>query len=334
MPSSLDISIIGAGQIGSRHLQSFAQLQGSARIQLVDPSKSSLEMACQRFHSVYKGDSKKITLQVFNTIKDLDEHQDMAIVATDAIVRRDVIKELIQLKNIKAMICEKVLFQTEKEYFEINSLLKVEKIPTWVNCVFRATPFFKSLKALLDKDKLIRMRVEGADWGLACNGIHFLDLFSFLTGCGDFEFTNSRFDQVIPDFKRPESKEFIGEMAGVNSKGHQLVMSCREGDLDSKKLRGLKTILIDNGGTHHHITVFPDQITHRTITGKSETEVMEPLPLQSQITRQLVEDVVRFGFCGLPTYPDSMILHLSLIREFLSHLIKITGKNVTRCPIT
>ncbi len=334
MPSSLDISIIGAGQIGSRHLQSFAQLQGSARIQLVDPSKSSLEMACQRFHSVYKGDSKKITLQVFNTIKDLDEHQDMAIVATDAIVRRDVIKELIQLKNIKAMICEKVLFQTEKEYFEINSLLKVEKIPTWVNCVFRATPFFKSLKALLDKDKLIRMRVEGADWGLACNGIHFLDLFSFLTGCGDFEFTNTKFDQVIPDFKRPESKEFIGEMAGVNSKGHQLVMSCREGDLDSKKLRGLKTILIDNGTTHHHITVFPDQVAHRTVTEKSETEVMEPLPLQSQITHRLVEEVVYGGSCGLPTYPDSMILHLSLIREFMSHLTKITGKNVTRCSIT
>jgi predicted dehydrogenase len=334
MPSSLDISIIGAGQIGSRHLQSFAQLQGSARIQLVDTSQVSLDVACQRFDSVYKGDSRKITLQVFNRIKDLDEHQDMTIVATDAIVRSDVIKELIQLKSIKAMICEKVLFQTEEEYFEINSLLEAEKIPVWVNCILRAMPFFKNLKALLDRDKIIRMRVEGADWGLACNGIHFLDLFSFLTGCDDFEFTNTRFDQVIPDFKRPESKEFIGEMAGVNSKGHELVMSCKESGSYSKKLRGLKTIHIDNGTTRHQITVFPDKVTHKTVTGKSVIEVTKSLPMQSQITHQLVEDVVRLGSCGLPTFSNSMTLHLSLIREFLKHLVKITGKNVTRCPIT
>ena len=334
MPSSLDISIIGAGQIGSRHLQSLSQLQGPARIQLVDPSQRSLEVACQRFHSVYKGDPKKITLQVFNAIKDLDEHQDVAIVATDAIVRCDVIKELIQFKNIKAMVYEKILFQTEQEYFEINSLLKAEKIPAWVNCILRATPFFAKLRTLLNTDKMIRMRVEGTDWGLACNGIHFLDLFSFLTGCSDFEFTNTRFDQVIPDFKRPESKEFIGEMAGMNSKGHQLAMNCEEGDTDSKSLRGLKTILIENGTKHHHITVFPDQVTHRTATGKIETEVTEPLPLQSQITHRLIEEVIQSGSCRLPTYPESMILHLSLIREFMSHLTRITGKKVTRCPIT
>jgi hypothetical protein len=334
MPSSLTISIIGAGQIGSRHLQSLAQLQEPTRIQLVDPSRRSLEVACQRFHSVYKDDSKNITLQVFNAIKDLDKRQDMAIVATDAIVRSDVIKELIQFKNIKAMVFEKILFQTEQEYFEINTLLKAEKILAWVNCILRATPFFKKLKTLLDTDKMLRMRVEGIDWGLACNGIHFLDLFSFLTGCGDFEFTNTKFDQVIPDFKRPESKEFIGEMAGMNSKGHQLTMNCEAGDTDLKNLRGLKTILIENGTKHHQITVFPDQVTHRTVTGKSENEVTERLPLQSQITHRLVEEVIHGGSCGLPTYPESMTLHLSLIREFLSYLTKITGKNVTRCPIT
>jgi predicted dehydrogenase len=334
MTAILNISIIGAGQIGSRHLQALAHLKESTRIQLVDPSKSSLEVACQRFHSTYKGDPKRIVLQTFSTIKDLDEYQDVAIVPTDAMIRSKVIKELIQIKNIKAMIFEKVLFQTEKEYFEIDSLLQAKNIPAWVNCMLRATDFFKNLKTLLDWDKTIHMRVEGIDWGLACNGIHFLDLFSFLTGCSDFEFTDVKFHQVIQDFKRPESKEFIGEMVGRNSKGHQLIMNCKEGDTVSKHLRGLKTIYIDNGTTEHYITVYPDQVTHRTLTGKSETEVTEPLPLQSQITHRFIEDVVRSGSCALPTYPDSMILHLCLIREFLSHLIKITGKNVTRCPIT
>lgn len=334
MPVSLNVSIIGAGQIGSRHLQALAHLQESVRIQLVDPSQDSLEVARQRFHSVYKGDSKRITLQTFNAIKELDEFQDVAIVSTDSKVRYGAIKELIQLKNIKAVIFEKVLFQAEKEYFEIDSLLETKKIPAWVNCILRATDFFKGLKDLLSKDEQITMKVEGVGWGLACNGIHFLDLFSFLTECEDFEFTDVNFARVIPDFKRPDSKEFIGEMAGRNSKGHQFVMNCQEDDSGIESQRGLKTIRIDNGTRRHDIAVYADRVIHKTITKNDETEVTESLPLQSQITHRWVEDIVRGSSCGLPTYSESMTLHLCLIRKFLDHLTQMTGKDVTRCPIT
>ena len=146
MSKTLNVSIIGSGQIGSRHLQALAHLKESVRIQLVDPSQNSLDVACQRFHSVYQGDKKKITLETFNTIKDINELQDVVIVATDATVRSSVIKDLVQRKKIQAMICEKLLFQTENEYYEIYTLLQTKNIPTWVNCVLRATEFFRNLK--------------------------------------------------------------------------------------------------------------------------------------------------------------------------------------------
>ena len=100
MSSSLKISIVGAGQIGSRHLQALANIKGPALIQLVDPSQSALRIACQRFNSVWKEDSNRIILQTFNAIKDLDENQDVVIVSTDSVARRDVICELIQVKNV------------------------------------------------------------------------------------------------------------------------------------------------------------------------------------------------------------------------------------------
>ena len=256
------------------------------------------------------------------------------IVSTDSVVRRDIICELIQVKNVKAMIFEKVLFQTEKEYFEIGSLLKAQKIPAWVNCILRATDFFRDLKASLDRSESIRMRVEGFGWGLACNGIHFLDLFSFLTGCADFEFTDVKFDRVIADYKRPDSKEFIGEMIGENSKGHQLVLNCKDGNSSIGSQRGLKTVLIDNVTRHHEITVHEDRVINKTIIKNETTKVTKPLPLQSQITHRLVEDIVHSGFCGLPNYSESSSLHLCLIREFMGHLTKILGKSVTRCPVT
>jgi malate/lactate dehydrogenase len=63
MPASLKISIIGTGQIGSRHLQALSHLKEVVQIQLVDPSQNFLETACQRFHSCNKEDSKRIILQ-------------------------------------------------------------------------------------------------------------------------------------------------------------------------------------------------------------------------------------------------------------------------------
>ncbi len=334
MSRTLNVSIIGSGQIGSRHLQALSNLKGSVCIQLVDPSSKSLEIACQRFHSVYQENSERISLQTLNSIDGLDESQDIVIISTDAVVRSKVLKELIQKKNIKAIISEKVLFQTEAEYFEMDALLKEKKIPVWVNCILRATDFFRNLKTLLDSNETILMKVDGADWGLACNGIHILDLFAFLSGCKDFEFTDIRFDRVIPDFKRPGSKEFIGEMTGKNSQGHKLIMNCKESEHEKENQRGVKTIQIENGSNHHIITVHMDRVTHKSKTKNNETEVTESLPLQSQITHRLIEDIIKNGSCGLPTYSESMGLHLFLIRAFLEHLSKTTGKRVTRCPIT
>jgi len=334
MPETLNISIIGSGQIGSRHLQALAYLKGSVRIQLVDPSSKSLDLACHRFHSTYQENSKRITLHALNSIEGLYEGQDVVVVATDSTVRSKVLKELIQTKSIKAIICEKVLFQTEKEYFEINSLLQEKKIPAWVNCTLRATDFFRKLKSLLDQDKNIHMRVDGTDWGMACNGIHILDLFAFLSGCSNFEFTDIKFDRVIQDFKRQDSKEFIGEIMGKNSFDHQLIMNCKEGDNVKKNQRSLKIIQIQNSTSHHIISVYMDRVIYKSITNNTETEVTESLPLQSQMTHRLIEDIIKNGSCGLPTYSESMRLHLCLIRIFLDYLSKTTGKKVTRCPIT
>jgi predicted dehydrogenase len=334
MPAILNVSIIGSGQIGSRHLQALANLKQPARIQLVDPSQNSLDIACQRFNSVCEGDPNRVTLQTFKAIKDLDQHQDVTIVATDATVRSQIIKELIQKKITRTMILEKVLFQAEKEYLEIGSILKTKKIPTWVNCMLRATDFFKKFKTSLNGDTKIRMKVEGSNWGLACNSIHFLDLFSFLTGCRDFEFTDMKIDRIIPDFRRPDFKEITGKMLGANSLGHHLEMSCTQSDGEIGDKRSLKMIRIQNGAKHHELTVYVDKVIHKTITEKDETEVTEPLPLQSQITHLLVESIDRDGSCDLPTYNESMTLHLCLIKELLNKLTKISGKNVTRCPIT
>ena len=45
-------AIIGAGQIGSRHLQALCQFEKPIRVDLVDPSDESLQTAQSRFEEV------------------------------------------------------------------------------------------------------------------------------------------------------------------------------------------------------------------------------------------------------------------------------------------
>ena len=45
-------AIIGAGQIGSRHLQALCKLESPARVALVDPSDESLQTASDRYIEV------------------------------------------------------------------------------------------------------------------------------------------------------------------------------------------------------------------------------------------------------------------------------------------
>jgi ubiquinone/menaquinone biosynthesis C-methylase UbiE len=48
----VNIAVVGAGQIGSRHLQALSLIDREARLQIVDPSSQSLATAKERFETV------------------------------------------------------------------------------------------------------------------------------------------------------------------------------------------------------------------------------------------------------------------------------------------
>jgi predicted dehydrogenase len=138
----LNIAIIGAGQIGSRHLQSLATIEAATVIHLVDPSDDALRVARERFTQVRVPQRGQIELQ---TVQHLDAVQvplDLAIVATSANVRADIVQQLLCRRQARYLLLEKVLFQKEADYTRIGHLLVETRIPAWVNCGYRAVGFY------------------------------------------------------------------------------------------------------------------------------------------------------------------------------------------------
>ena len=323
-----NIAIIGAGQIGSRHLQAMVKTDEPATVHLVDPSKESLRIARERFSQVDERVTGNIELLCNRYVDSLSESVDLAIVATCSDIRAKVIKELTRKKEIKNFILEKVLFQKEAEYFEIDELLEKNNIPAWVNCYMRSRDFYKELRNQISLDKKVEMRVEGSLWGIGCNSIHFIDYFSYLTGCNNFHFTDSSLNNKIITSKRTGFIEFSGKLEGKNTQGHSLSLICHDTGRDPIKIN------ITNGSKTHEIIDCVDHVIYRVTDGHIETEKNVSIPFQSQATDKLVHQIRCFGDCDLTTYHELMNLHLPLIRILIEHTQNLSGTSEKLCRIT
>ena len=172
------------------------------------------------------------------------------------------------------------------------------------------------------------MTVEGPQWGMGCNSIHFMDLFSHLTQAKDFHLTETELNNNVPRAKRTGFNEFFGRIAGKDSHGNTLELSCFEiGEHPT-------TVKIHNGSTSFQISGLLGNVALKTSSkSKNHTDKFF-LPYQSQLTHIWAKDILENGSCDLPTYADSMPLHLELIRVLTDHLEKVTGKGIDSCPIT
>ena len=117
-------AIIGAGQIGSRHLQALCHLENPTRIDLVDPSNKSLKIAFDRYEEAVPPGKHNIELCCHKSLDGLPDTLDLIIIATNSSIRSKVLKEVIRKRCVKNLILEKVLFQKKIDYISVDKLLK------------------------------------------------------------------------------------------------------------------------------------------------------------------------------------------------------------------
>ena len=322
-------AIIGAGQIGSRHLQALSHLEQQTRIDLVDPSDESLQTARSRYEEVISSSKQGTELYCHPGLDDLPDTLDIVIVATNSVVREKVIRDVIQKRSVKNLILEKVLFQKKNHYMAIDAFLKESSIPTWVNCWMRTADLFKQIKSALNLNDPVQMKVAGPRWGMGTNSVHFMDLLSFFADCNDFKFTNVQLENKVLDAKREGFKEFTGRMEGGNSRGDSLNLICKDEE------DGPVTIEIQNGPKNFTlVTNFVDHFDFKSSNELASRLRKVSLPYQSEMTHIWVDDILTKGSCDLPTYANAMNLHLELIQVLTDHIQKFTGKEIDACPIT
>ena len=277
-----NIGIIGVGQLGSRHLQGAKTAQLNLKIDAVDSSLDSLEKAKQYYSEIPENNFSK-EVHYLTTVEEMNDDLDLVIVATNAAVRLSVIKELVTTKKVENIILEKVLFQTEEEYYEAQNIFQKYNINVWVNCPRRMFPFYDEIKNIIAQDTVI-FNVSGSDWGLACNSSHFIDCFSFLTNQKEITINTNALDKTVFESKRKGYYEFTGTLLGTTPRGDVLILNSSKNSqipplltITTKE----KTIVVDE--TKAFYTLF---------TAEELKTKKVNLYYQSQLTGILIEEVL------------------------------------------
>jgi len=319
-----NIAIIGAGQLGSRHLQGLAKSTKQLQIYVIDPNEKSLIVAKNRFKEVSKPTNSKVSY--IQNIRGIPENIDLAIIATTANVRREVVEKLLEQCHLKYLILEKVVFQKSEDFNSIQKLLLGNGIKSWINCTRRTFPFYKKLKKIIFGEKII-IKVVGNNWGLACNGIHMIDLLVFLTEKTDIKINTNELENIIVDSKRNAFKELKGTLKIYTSRGDTLELN------DKDKYDENLKISISNSSMKFNIFE-GDGLAIRDKSNNKTHEEKISIPFQSELSGSIVDQIFDTGESDLTPYEECMQYHVPMLDAFNEHFSRVTGKDVEICPIT
>ena len=323
-----NIVLIWAGQLGSRHLQGLSQISHESHITVIDPNPASLELAQKRYAEC-PVNPKIRKIEFVSDMNSLAHELDCVIIATNSMIRRQITEELLKRCRVKYLLLEKFLFPCEHDYTVTDKLLKQHKVETFVNCPRRLFPYYQRLKELLRGQKILSIRVSGANWGLGCNAIHFLDIITYLADSTVFDLDNN-LEPVILNSKRPGYIEFAGTVYGKFDNGLKFEITSYP--------EGKAPILIEIQSEFANIVISESagKLMYATEANQwSWQEEKIQILYQSGLSGMVVDKLLEKGNCELVPFDWSVKCHLKLLKLFLNHKNTVISEgNKELCPIT
>lgn len=305
-----NVCIVGAGNIGSRHLQGLKKVKFPLSIEVVDPSTKALEIARQRYQQLELSINHQISF--LKNISELSTKIDLAIIATNSDIRRKVIEKLLQISSVKYLLLEKILFQKKEDYLAVEKMLKKNDCKTWVDFSMRTMPFYRDLKGKFQG--IVQMVVSGSQYGLITNVIHFVDYLAYLTNCYNFKVVTDGLDSRLIESRRKGFLELNGSLAVYFQDGSFGIFTCFA--------KGDAPYIIEL--TSENYRVISKESERKAWISQTPTWIWQEtdsyIPYQSNMTNVVVEEILTKERCPLTPYSQASKLHLQLLEGLVKFL--------------
>ena len=313
------ILIVGFGGIGCRHTQSLLD-DGFNDIYIYDTNTDNI------YNNIKLIGYDLAEIKIVNSLNDLDsDYIDFVIISTSSEHRFDIFNKLVQ-KDIKYFLLEKIVFQSMEEFRKASQLIDDKKLFAYCNFPNRYFINYANLRQEIMFSSKADFYISSGDCGIACSGIHYLDLFEYLT-CSSIIETKSLLEKWTKNNKRGNSYiDFSGVFFAKNEKNNNMELffdkSHNGGCMIRILLENKIVILSETDLSHYSINKNNEVIDNQSFNIKP----------QSQLTSKMVEDIYSHNSL-LPTINESMNAHYHLFKECQ----KTINPNYTvdsKCPVT
>lgn len=322
----MKIAVIGAGQIGSRHIQGALKVASrEIHIDVIEPDDKATQTSRQRNNEIIS----KVGIDYHKNITGLNGAYEAVIICTNSNNRLDIIKDLFNQIDIKVLILEKVVFQSINEFEEFEVLLKNKKTKVYVNHPRRMYSFYEDLKMELkaQNTEITHINVSGNDWGLACNGLHFIDLVTYLTGSKPISISNNQLENIIPS-KRKGFIEITGHLWIKFDNHSSLLISSLNGNNKSTSIEIICPEI------KYRIEEGDRSIITKFTNSKWQSDTPIRAPFQSELTKYLIEDILQDKEPKITPLLISKTCHTLFLESLKDFATKKSGKEYKQIPIT
>jgi hypothetical protein len=235
----------------------------------------------------------------------IPEQFDIAFITCTADVRVDVVRNISKKAVVKYWVLEKVLAQSQAALLELNNLL-INSGGVWVNTPMYLYPLYIEIRKLYNSSMPVIAKFLGFR-GLACNAIHYIDFVCRWNNTDILNYDISQLENIWVESKRPRFYDINGKLTFKLGDGSKLIL------VGSDRSEGFKIEL-----KVEEETWFIDESKGLAKSSKGNF-INAPILLQSQLTADLLKELIINHNCNLPTLTESIEQHKILLEALLKH---------------
>lgn len=299
-----NLVLIGLGNIGRRHLQALSRLDWPGGNTLYDFDERAL---------IGLQGTTDLTVAM-NAINP----ESMVVIATTAKGREPLVVKALE-KKPRAMIVEKPLCQNEKEYRSIKEAAQKAGVPVYINFSRQSYDYYREIQRELANDPAEKTFLAVFSGGMACIGIHVLELMRWIMRPSRYQISHMRNLQVY-ETKRPGYFDCYGEMALVlDEKDMCVLKACQEADV--------LTVKIISGNKQYDIFEL-SKTMYKNDRSQKITSWPIVIPYLSDQTDIFVRELLDKGSTDLLPNVEQAFLSHQILFEYLKRS-GLEGINVT-----
>ena len=202
-------------------------------------------------------------------------------------------------------------------------ILKKHDASGWVNTNRRYFPFYQKLKNIIDLNNNLEIVITTGNEGLGSNAIHFIDLFLWLKNSNDISLIGDLTDKLYSNKRGNQYYEFSGTISGKISNSILKISFLPVDDLP---------LILDIQTEDFHISINETDEKISKIKNLEKSELSFKYMHVSDLTIQIVFDILKNNSSHLPKVQDLFIAHRELFKIFNSHVKKFNKQRIYPVP--